>query len=440
MQRDIHRHLLAWRDGPRRKSLLVRGARQVGKTYSIREFGKGFDHFVEVNFEEHPRIKAFFEDALTPQKIVEQLSLYFGVRIIPGSTLLFFDEIQACPEAIHSLRFFYEKMPDLHLIAAGSLLEFALAEIPSLGVGRLDSLFMYPLTFLEYLEALDHSRWVSALQEANFSKGLHEVIHQKILEQLKVYLLIGGLPEVVKAYADGHDLLTCQKILDGLLLTYFDDFVKYKKNAPVDRLTEVFRAIAYQAGGKFKYSNISSERSSTYKTALDLLVKAGLAYQIFHSSASGLPLGAQVNPGQFKVAMFDVGILQRVLGLNLSEYVLADFKAIINKGALAEIFVGTELTASDHVHQRPELYYWHREARSSNAEIDYVISANSAVIPIEVKSGAKGTMKSLHIFLKEKGLKKGLKLSELNFTIQEDIISVPIYAAGLVRKLCSNLS
>ncbi|MBF0440575.1 MAG: ATP-binding protein [Oligoflexales bacterium] len=432
MERIINTKLENWRTNSKRKPLLLRGARQVGKTYSVREFGRRFANFVEVNFEEHSSIKKFFQDSLTPQKIIEQLSLYFGSQIKPGSTLLFFDELQACPEAIRSLRFFYEKMPELHLIAAGSLLEFALSEIPSYGVGRIESLFMYPMSFHEFLMAHDSPDLVRAIHEASFKNPLSDVIHLKLLELLKTYLLIGGLPEVVKSYIEGKGLLDCQKIIDGLLLTYFDDFAKYKKNPPIDRLTEVFRSIAFQAGGKFKYASISDERSSTYKIALELLIKAGLTYKICHTSAGGVPLGAQITPNLFKMAMFDVGIMQRILGLDLSKYVLMDFQNIINKGALAEIFVCCELVKGSPSHTRPDIFYWHREARGSSAEVDFVIAVDGAMIPLEVKSGSGGKMKSLHIFLDEKKIKRGIKLSEENFFISDRIIRIPLYAAELV--------
>ena len=264
MKRTIEKYLNKWKLQENRKVLLVSGARQVGKTYSVRELGKSFNSFLEINLEEHREIHSFFSGSLTPDKIVEKLSLYFQKQIIPGKTLLFFDEIQAVPDAIRSLRFFYEKMPALHLIAAGSLLEFAISEIPSFGVGRIESIFMYPMSFFEFLTALDEDGLITLIEEAGIVKPLDQVFHDKLIEYIKIYQIIGGLPEVIKQYIQNKDLLRCQDILNGLILTFIDDFAKYKEKIPVETLREVFFSITAQAGNKFKYSNISQKRSNNY--------------------------------------------------------------------------------------------------------------------------------------------------------------------------------
>jgi len=430
MKRDVALSLQDWKVSENRKVLLLRGARQVGKTYSIREFGKTFGNFLEVNLEEHEKVHTFFKGSLTPSVIVEKLSLYFDTKIKPGKTLVFFDEIQACPEALSSLRFFYEKMPELHVVAAGSLLEFALSEIPSFGVGRIESLFMYPMNFSEFLQAMGSGGVADLIKNSSHENPIDSVLHEKCMNLLKVYHLIGGLPEVVKTYINSGNLLASQKIIDGLILTYIDDFAKYKTRSPVDKLNDVFRSVAFQAGGKFKYSNISSERSSTYKVALDLLIKAGLAYKINHSSARGLPLGGQIKENRFKIVLFDIGIYQRLLGLDLSEYVISDYDTLLNRGNLAEIFVCNELIATGVRHIRPEIYYWHRENRGSNAEIDYLISAKGKIVPLEVKAGTKGQMQSIHLFLNERSLSRGIRLSAENFGKYDKIWTIPVYAAG----------
>ena len=430
MERSVDQHLLAWKDSPTRKVLLVRGARQIGKTYSIRQLGKHFKHFIEVNFEEHPEIESFFERSLSPAPLCEKLAIYFDTPIIPGETLLFFDEIQANANAIKSLRFFYEKMPELHLIAAGSLLEFTLEEIPSFGVGRIQNLFMYPLTFKEYLIARGDQKLAALIHNSSPSNPIDPVIHQKILELLKVFQLIGGMPEVVDTYIKSSNLNQCQIILDNIITSIIDDFAKYKKRAPVSRLREVFNSIVHQTGRKFKYSNIAEGSSQTFREALDLLVKAGLAYKIHHTSARGLPLAAQINHKKFKVLLFDTGIYQRMLGLDLSDYIVSDFKTLINKGNQAELFAGLELIANDSPHTRPELYYWHREAKSSNAEVDYIIAHKGHIIPIEVKSGTRGQMQSIHIFLSERNLPSGIRLSHETHSSHPPISTLPLYAAS----------
>jgi uncharacterized protein len=430
VKRNIDKTLQTWKEDEYRKVLLIRGARQVGKTYSIREFGKSFSSFLEVNFEEHKDINSFFTQSLTPSNIIEKLSLFFMQPIIPGETLLFFDEIQSSPNAIRSLRFFHEKMPDLHLVAAGSLLEFALSEIPSFGVGRIESRFMYPLSFLEFLDALNGESLVKLIVNAGLFNPIDPVLHKKIIGLMRTYQLIGGLPDVIKTYIRTGDLLKCQDVLDALILTYSDDFSKYRGRVPSEILTEVFHSIAMQSGGKFKYSNISQERSSTHKKALDILLMSGIAYKIYHTSAQGIPLGAHIKNNKFKISLFDTGIYQRLSKLNLSKYVLSSYDELLNKGALVEVFVCNEMIASGNSHTKPEIFYWHREKRGSNAEIDYVIERNGNIVPIEVKSGTKGKMQSLYLFLKERGISKGIRVSGENFSQYNNIISIPAYAVS----------
>jgi len=430
MERTIDKYLLEWKHEPARKVILVRGARQVGKTYAVRKLGKTFKYFLEVNFEEDPTLSSFFKQSLNPENLCEKLSAFFSVPIIQGKTLLFFDEIQSCPEALSSLRFFYEKNPALHVIAAGSLLEFALSEIPSQGVGRISSLFMYPMSFTEFLLAKNAGTMLDILKKCNGQNPLEEAFHKKFVDYLKTYLLIGGMPEVVQAYLEHRDLTLCQKKLDDLLVTFRDDFSKYKKKSPVGRLREVFDSIVHQTGNKFKYSNIeSSSGSQALKEALDLLVRAGLAYKVYHSNAQGLPLGGQINRKKFKVIPFDVGIHQRLLGLDLPNYLLLENFQGINKGNMAEVFVGLELINGKPANISHQLFYWHREARGSNAEIDYLIQKGEDIIPIEVKSGTKGQMQSMHIFLKAKGIERGVRISLENFSEYEKIKVIPLYAA-----------
>lgn len=431
MKRTVDRYLVNWRNSNNRKVLLVRGARQVGKTYSIRQLGKTFDYFLEVNFDKDSAIHSFFQESLDPSGICEKLSAYYDIPIINGKTLLFFDEIQACLPAIQALRFFYEKMPGLHLIAAGSLLEFALEQIPTFGVGRITSLFMYPMSFFEFLEATRGTGIVTLLKNSDFQKPLDDALHLKALDSFRTYLIIGGLPEIVEAYRQRSNIRECHELLDDLIETFRDDFAKYKTKSPVIRLEETFRSIVTQAGGKFIFSHISSHGPITaYQDALELLVNAGLAYKIYHTSARGIPLGAQINIKKFKVILFDLGIHQRLSGLDIADLLVEDYASLINRGALAEIFVGCELIAGSSPNSRPQLFYWHREARSSNAEVDYVIQRNKEIIPIEVKAGLKGSMKSMRMFLKERNQSKGIRISQEPTGIINGVSIIPIYLSG----------
>ncbi|MBI3277189.1 MAG: ATP-binding protein [Chlamydiae bacterium] len=413
----IDQELLKWKDAKDRKVLLVRGARQVGKTFSIRNLGRHFEHFLEVNLEKEPKIHAIFDGTLDPKIINEKLSAYFGTPIILQKTLLFFDEIQACPNALRSLRFYYEEMPKLHVISAGSLLEFALSEIPSFGVGRISSIFMYPMTFSEFLWANGGASLHELVLQAGPTQPLDTFFHEQLLEKLKTYQILGGMPAVVQYYIKTKDLRECQHHLGELLTNLQDDFSKYKKRAPVSKLREVFEAIVHQSGGKFKYSKISENASSSsFKEALDLLIMAGLAHKIHHTSARGIPLGAQIDPKKFKVILFDLGIHHRLLGLDLSEFILRSSFEMIHKGNLAEIFTGLELIAHSSPRSPAHLYYWHRESRASNAEVDYVIQNQDQIIPLEVKAGTKGQMQSLFLFLEERNLPLGIRISHENFS------------------------
>ena len=430
-KRQREQDLLIWKTSRHRKPLLVRGARQVGKTAMIRIFSKQFKYYIEINFEQDKNAHRIFEGkTLDPFSLCEQISALYGIPIIPGQTLLFFDEIQSCLPAISSLRFFYEKCPDLHLIAAGSLLEFALKELPSFGVGRISSMFLYPFSFEEFLIASDADLLHQAITKADPEHPLNEAVHDKALEYFKKFLLLGGMPAIVSAYLSGDaDILSCQTLLDDLINTYEDDFAKYKKRFPASSVREVFRSVAYQNGKKYVYEKASNELSRLQiKSALDLLIMSGLIIPVTHTSANGVPLGAGVNLTKRKYLIIDSGILQRLLGLKLSDILLESKFDLVNKGAMAELAVGLELMKSSSYSQRQELYYWQREARNSQAEVDYLIQRNDKIIPIEVKSGTKGSMQSLFIFLEEKKIKKGIRTSLENFSGFEKIDVIPVYA------------
>ncbi|MEI6209859.1 MAG: AAA family ATPase [Desulfuromonadales bacterium] len=433
MKRVIDEHLLLWKSETKRKPLVIRGARQVGKTFSVRQLGGTFDHFIEVNFEKDRRIASLFAGSLDPRNICEKLSAYYQIPVTPGNTLLFFDEIQTCPDAIRSLRFFYEDFPALHVIAAGSLLEFALSEIPSHGVGRLTNLFMYPLSFDEFLRTSGYEALCELIHTATPLKPLDTGLHLKLLDLLRVFLIIGGMPEVVAHYVEERNITACQHILDDIILTMRDDFAKYRKRAPLGRLDEVLNAIPFQAGNKFKYATIDSNvKSAVYKDCLDMLLQAGLVEKINQTDARGIPLGAQIKPNMFKTILFDVGIHQRIQRNDITPLLMPHNDNDINRGGIAEAFVGTELVKYADPHIPSSLYYWHRESKSSNAEVDYVIQKGMEIIPVEVKSGTKGQMQSLHLFLTERNLQKGIRISTENFAEYGPISTIPLYAVSRI--------
>lgn len=438
LKRNIDSELLKWKDSEWRKPILLRGARQVGKSSTVREFAKNFDFFVEVNFERDIQkydIKAMFEKGFDPKQICEDLSLSYKIPIEPGKTLLFLDEIQNCIPAITSLRYFYEDYPELHVIAAGSLLEFALQELPSFGVGRIRSMFLYPFSFDEYLRTIDRNLLADALKKASPGEPLSAPIHKLCLECLIRFILIGGMPEVVATNARGGSLLECQQALDDLTLSLYADFSKYKERVPASRLREVFTSVMHQTGGKFTYSHASQDANRLQiKEAVELLELAGIIYPVTHTSANGLPLAAETNAKFRKYIPLDTGIYQRFLHLDLAQLLTAEKLEQINKGALAEMLVGLEILKSAPCTSPLHLYYWQREKPGSAAEVDYVVQRGTDIVPVEVKSGTKGSMQSMFQFLTEKGYPYGIRCSMENFGTYQNIKIYPLYAASKIAK------
>jgi len=430
MQRAIFQSLIEWKKSTPHKVLLLRGARQVGKTFVARELGKTFTHFVEVNFERDLDTQLFFDQNFDPERICSNLSAYYGIPIVEKQTLLFFDEIQACPKAIQALRFFYESKPNLHVIAAGSLLEFALADLSSFGVGRIHSLFMYPMSFDEFLYAHNEGQLVDLKKQATSENPLNLTFHNKLTEYLKKFLLTGGMPEVVKTYLENSsNPNTVQKVLADIMVSLYDDFVKYKKRSPVLRLREVLDSAIQQAGGKYIYAKAGELTNvAQAKEAIDLLEMAGLIYKIYHTSGQGLPLGAGTNHKIFKALFMDTGLFQHSAGLKLADFLVAQNTEMLNKGRIAEIFAGLEMIKYEAAGNRPQLYYWHREKRGSNAEVDYLFNDKGMIRPVEIKSGSSGKMQSLYQFLNEKDGTKGIRISMENFRTYGKIDVIPLYA------------
>jgi uncharacterized protein len=434
LSRNLDAELLKWKQSEGRKPLLLRGARQVGKSSLVRELGKSFESFVEINFESDRRIHQLFSGNLDAAELIEKISIYLKTDLIPGKTLLFFDEIQACVPALSSLRFFYEQMPELHLIAAGSLLEFALEQLPSFGVGRIRSVFVYPFSFDEFLSAIGEEKLCALKRKSSPDALLEPIFHQKLVDLFKRFLLIGGMPEAVATSKNGNNLLEVQSVLDDLIVSLKADFAKYKSRVPASRIQEVFDSVVSQMGSKFIYSKAALEtRQPEIKEALELLIMAGLVIPVVHTSANGLPLGAESDAKKRKMLMFDSGIFQRILGLDMAQILFQDDFALVNSGAIAEMVFGLEWLKYQNPFQSESLYYWHREAATSNAELDYVVQKNTQILPIEVKAGSRGSMQSMHLFLKEKQLAFGVRVSLEPFGRVDQIAIYPLYAVRNLR-------
>jgi predicted AAA+ superfamily ATPase len=435
LNRRIDEDLQQWKNAASHKPVLLRGARQVGKSSSVRELARRFDYFAEINFEkkDNEAVKLIFERSSSPQTICNELSAFLGVPVIAGRTLLFLDEIQKCVAAISALRFFYEEMPDLHVIAAGSLLEFALEEVPSFGVGRISSKFMYPLSFDEFIRAMGFTALADNLTEATPESGFSEALHLKCKGLFLNFLLTGGMPEVVAKYAQGSSFLDCQEILEELTHTFYDDFAKYKTRIKTSLLREVFGSVIEQTGGKFTYSAASPNANhAQIKDSVDLLELAGLVYPATHTSANGLPLSAEANRKFRKYLILDTGLYQRYLKLDLGKILTTDNIFQINKGALADLFAGLEIKKSAPINSPTELYYWQREKQGGNAEVDYIVQQGDRIVPLEVKAGTKGSMQSMYSFLTEKQYDYGIRCSMENFGTFKNIKIYPLYAAGKI--------
>ena len=435
INRKIDNDLKNWSKDGNRKSLLLRGARQVGKSSSVRKLAENFNYFIEVNFEKNSMVHNYFDGDIDVMEICDKISVQYKKPIVPGKTLLFFDEIQACPRAITALRYFYEDYPELHVIAAGSLLEFALEQLPSFGVGRISSMFMYPFSFQEFMYACDEERLWKKVCESSPENPLFHTFHETCIALLKKFLVIGGMPSVVSQYVQNRDTLAAQKELHNLINSLKSDFSKYKQRVPELRISTVFEAVVRQTGGKFNYAKVESLQFRQIKESLVLLQKAGLVIPIISVAANGVPLGAEANYKKQKMIVFDTGILQSILGLDISNLFLTNNFEVVNKGCIAEQFVGLELLKSVSCYTPENLFFWSREKYQSNAEVDYIIQQGEKIIPIEVKSGKSGKMQSLHLFMNEKQSQYGVRTSLENFSQYDKIKVFPLYAIGNLRKI-----
>ena len=450
-QRHIDRQLQEWKVSARRKPLLIRGARQVGKSTAVRELGRSFRYFIEVNLERQPSIRQFFTHDIDVKRTCEGLSATTGIPVVAGETLLFIDEIQVSQEAIMSLRYFKEDFPDLHVIAAGSLLEFALEELPSFGVGRIRSLYMYPFSFDEFLTAQGLSLLVEYKQKASADQPLPEPLHRQLVEQLKSFYLVGGMPAAVEEWVETKSYLNCQHVHRDILDTYQDDFAKYKKRVSANLLRQVLRSVALQAGSKFVFRQVDSDvRSYEIKEALHLLTLAGIIVPVVHSDGNGLPLGAEENANYTKYLFMDLGLMQTLLDTPAEEILLASDMDFVNKGAASEMFAGLEMNKYHDCYQKPEMYYWQNMDRGTNAEVDYLTVRDGRVEPVEVKANSRGSMQSLWLFMRKKSLHHAIRTSLENFGrfIYEDKIAdgekrtvevIPLYALSCLSISTSSI-
>jgi predicted AAA+ superfamily ATPase len=376
IERPIDALLLEWKNSANRKPLLLRGARQVGKSWAVEHLGETFDYFIEVNFEKRPEMLDVFQKIHDVHELASSLGMYYNTPVIPGRTLLFLDEIQKSADAIQSLWSFKEDYKELHVVAAGSLLEFALQDLPSFGVGRIRSLFVYPFSFDEFLVAEGKADWVKAKQGASTEKPLLEPLYNDLVQHFRTFLMVGGMPASVAAWITTHDYSQCQAELDDIQLTYYDDFPKYAKKVDTTLLRNTLQSVVMQIGDKFTYSEVDGGyRAEEVKKALKLLCDAGIIKRVSYTSGNGLPLGAEVNDKFRKYIYLDSGLLLRILDLDfggarqLTEMIIAGTaEDLVNKGGLAEMVLGWELVKYNNPRTQHDLFYWENTAEGTRSD------------------------------------------------------------------------
>ena len=455
MEREITHSLVDWKDRKTRKPLLIRGARQVGKTYVIEYFAREyFSNYLKINLEFQKDLCLIFSKS-NIQSLITELSLYFKIEIIPGETLLFIDEIQSCPEAIALLRYFYEEMPELHVIAAGSLLDHTLSEIKySMPVGRIEFLYMYPLNFKEFLIASGEKELINYLESYKFGDSFSTLVHNKLLEYLRVYFFVGGMPEAVELYISDGNFNETSRVHNNVITSLKYDFAKYGTRKQQEYLELVMHYSAKNVGNKVKYSNITKDiRSANLKEAFRKLELSRIIHLVRYSNANGVPLSNNMKNDVFKPLFFDIGLVNSMGNIhliNIQELIT------INEGALAEQFIGQELLTVGKPYIDSQLYYWIREKKNANAEVDYLFQQNNNIFPLEVKAGKTGSLKSMHVYLLEKKLTTGIRFNldlpsfgELStkvrignstHNINYNLISLPLYMCFVLPNLIDSTS
>jgi predicted AAA+ superfamily ATPase len=432
MERALYQKLLQWKESDLRKPLVLRGARQVGKTYILTEFAKQeYQDYVYINFDENPHFASFFHADLDPDRIIKELNLYFKKKIHPGSTLIVLDEIQECPQALASLKYFCEKRNEYHLATAGSLLGVKLTN--GFPVGKVNFLDLAPLNFFEFLTAIGEKELVAMLEEINQPKPISEIFHNKLISLLKYYFVIGGMPEAVATYLKTENLDQVRVVQKEILDAYILDFAKHAPKDKVMKIMAIWQSVPSQLAKenkKFIFSAIAkSARAREFETSLQWLKRAGLIIKSNHISTPKLPLDAYADKQAFKVFLFDVGLLGTMSKLDPRIILEGDQLFQEFKGALVENFVAIEL----HDQHFDELYYWTSEGV---AEVDFVISKEHQIFPLEVKSGSSKKKKSLTVydekFSKEENAALVLSRASLrNFTLDGKLVNYPLYAISL---------
>ncbi len=450
MKRSCMDFLIEWLYVPDRKPLVIRGARQVGKTWLVRHLAESQGKtLIEINLEDRKSLLGLFESS-DPRLILKGLDAALGLSIVPQQSILFLDEIQAAPELLAKLRWFAEKMPELPVIAAGSLLEFALDNYEmSVIVGRIGYMYLEPFSFEEFLLALQKSQLVSYIQRYNWHEEIPLNIHKELMRYFKEYMVVGGMPAAVASWVRDSSLQKVAQVHCEVMATYRDDHLsKYSGRLNSDIFDEVLRAVPKNLGNKFVYSRVNPHvKIPAIKQALDVLFNASVSHKVTATAANELPLAVEVMD-KCKVILIDVGLCSTTLGLSLHAFESISEVDSMNRGGIAEQVVGQLLRTIFPLYQEPALYYWLRPEKGLSAEVDYVIEHRGMVVPIEVKAGSTGSLKSLHEFMKLKHLSKAVRINSNRPIIAEvkvrdkqgsqiafQLRSLPFYLIGSLHRL-----
>lgn len=459
MKRFSEKRLDNWLNSEYRKPLVIRGARQVGKSTLVRQFAQNAGLVLhEVNLERHLTLTDIFKTQDTGRILRELEFICEKGPILKKDGLLFLDEIQAVPIAIQTLRYLYEDYPDLPVIAAGSLLEFAMSKHSfSMPVGRVEYLFLGPMTFKETLRAMNKRALLDLLNTYQIGDPFPQSAHDQLLELQRLWLLVGGMPEAVQRFIDTNALDAVFDVHASILETYKDDFAKYATRTELLRLHKVFNYVPMAAGEKFKYTQVDpDERSRDMRKAVDLLEKAQVIMKTCHTDGSGLPLGATINHRIFKSFFLDCGLMNSACGIRWIPLNDLKKKEFINKGKIAEQFIAQHLVSLGSRNRSPVLTYWLREGRSKNAEVDFVVQLGQEIVPMAVKAGKSGILKSLQQFMIRKKTVCAVRFDlnppsyqhvshllgqkGVSVKIDFDLLSLPLYMVDQVDRIFGSIS
>jgi len=429
MERSIKQQLISWKNKKRRKPLIIHGARQVGKTYSVKEFGENyFDNIIYLNFEINQKVIKDFEENIAPSFLLHRLEIYFNQKIDPEHTLIFFDEIQACERALTSLKYFQEEASEYHVIAAGSLLGVAMnRERYSFPVGKVEQLNMYPMTFQEFLLALQEEMLLEEIRICYVERRkLDYILHEKALQLYREYLIVGGMPEAVEVYVKGESLMEVTLIQQEILNAYVADMAKYASPTETAKILACFDSIPTQLAKdnkKFQYKVVAQGgKASLFGASIDWLQAAGIVTKCERVEHGLHPLEMYKNLASFKLYMSDVGLLTTKAGVTAYDIISGNDHIFI--GALTENYIANVFEQNEH-----KLYYW---TSGGNAEIDFILEIGGKVIPVEVKAREHVKSRSLSVYKKQYNAANTIRISGKNFGFENGIISLPLYAAWLV--------